>query len=298
MSTGIEGLTGGPGEGPDGGGAPGPGGTNGASPPEGSGEAKPEGGTPPPEYSFPEAYQELAERKGWKGPEDAFKAYQGAEKLLGDPAKLIKLPTDPEDAEAWGEIWAKLGRPGGPDGYQLPESGTPEGMPDITADFRNWAHDLGLTQKQAEGLLSKYAERMNGLSEEMTGQQRAALEDKIKQGQEEIRKAWGSRLNQASMNVEAAVNEFSLEWEQVDAMRDALGPVTTFNLLEAIGRKMAEPMAPGDSGPGNFEGSPAWAKEQISAKLADPAFAKAYREGAPHAKSEMKRLHELASQGS
>lgn len=97
--------------------------------------------------------------KNFKGVPDLAKSYVEARKMMGDRVKLPGENATPEEVE---KFYAKLGRPGKPDEYQIPR---PENLPEgITWDdsrvewFKGLAHRLNLTQKQASELVTSYSE--------------------------------------------------------------------------------------------------------------------------------------------
>lgn len=105
--------------------------------------------------------------KGWKSPEDPIKSYNELFRAFSDTkAKSLVPPGDDAKPEDWDAFYAKLGRPEKPDGYdfKLPE-GLPETFPydaKDAAEFKNWAHEEGLTPKQAQRLHDKFVSRQAG----------------------------------------------------------------------------------------------------------------------------------------
>jgi hypothetical protein len=110
--------------------------------------------------------------KGFKSNDDIVNSYRNLERQLGN---AVTLPdeTKPEEIQ---KFRAKLGVPDKPDGYELKlPDGLPETMPypdeDVKA-FREWAHDAGLTPKQAQALHDKFvghqAQAMQGWQQQLT----------------------------------------------------------------------------------------------------------------------------------
>lgn len=106
--------------------------------------------------------RKTVEVKGWvdKGPDDVISAYRSLESHLG---KALVPPKEDASPEDWSKFYAKLGRPEKAEAYELPRpSNIPENLPyDAgTADeFKNWAHEAGLTPRQAAAIHNKYMER-------------------------------------------------------------------------------------------------------------------------------------------
>lgn len=85
------------------------------------------------------------------------KSYVNLEKQFG--ADKIIIPKE-GDAEGWAKAYDALGRPKEPSAYDFKPVQLPEGMQYDTAledKFRPVAHNLGLTQKQAQGMRDWFA---------------------------------------------------------------------------------------------------------------------------------------------
>ena len=92
--------------------------------------------------------------------DEAVKALVHAQKLIGRrpdgwPEGWVEVPGPEAGVEAWEAIYAALGRPEGPEGYELPDLELPEGF-EISQEIRSMylekAHELGLTTEQVRGL--------------------------------------------------------------------------------------------------------------------------------------------------
>lgn len=130
----------------------------------------------------------LVEAKKWDAPEAVVKSYRDLE---AHASKALVPPSEDAKPEDWDAFYGKLGRPENPDGYEfkLPE-GVPEDMPyddTLKTEFQTWAHEAGLTPKQAAMMHDKYVQQ--------AGQQYStAVEDtatKVTGAHDELTKAWG-----------------------------------------------------------------------------------------------------------
>ena len=128
-----------------------------------------------------------------------FEPYKG--KPLGEVLKslhdaqsyaigAIKLPSDkdrPEDREKkLADIYTKLGRPADPAGYkhQLPElPGGRQWQEEHVGQFNTVAHQLGLNQAQAQGLLNFYGE--------LVGKSVPNERELLQTAEQELKDAWG-----------------------------------------------------------------------------------------------------------
>jgi hypothetical protein len=100
----------------------------------------------------------LVEAKGWRSVNDAIKSYREAETRLG---QTLSVPGKDATAEDWNKLYDKLGRPGKPTDYALKVDRTnlPADLPydeTFSIEFRNWAHEQGLNNRQAQALHDKY----------------------------------------------------------------------------------------------------------------------------------------------
>jgi hypothetical protein len=117
------------------------------------------------------------------------KSYVHTKRLVG--ADKIPLPADDAPPEMWAEVFNRLGRPADPSGYQI---GAPEDMPEgfkyspeMEADFRKMAHELGLTKKQA-------TQMWNNLNGKAIDTYKSIIESrgqKLSTETEALKKEWG-----------------------------------------------------------------------------------------------------------
>lgn len=121
----------------------------------------------------------LVEAKKWAGDDGSMdlnkvlEAYRNLESHVG---KSVVVPGEGATAEEWNAFYTKLGRPPTPNDYtlQFQREGVPENFPYSEADaveFRNWAHELGLSPKQAQGLHDKFIGKQAGMFSGMAEQQ-------------------------------------------------------------------------------------------------------------------------------
>lgn len=104
--------------------------------------------------------KELAGEKVWESVKD----FPGLAKQFVDSQKMIggsvRVPKEDATQEEWDKFHAKLGRPESADGYQfpLPEVAHGEWNKDAVGAFKKAAHGLGLTPRQAQGIMTMYAD--------------------------------------------------------------------------------------------------------------------------------------------
>lgn len=148
--------------------------------------------------------RQLVEQKGYKSPNDLGKAYRELSKKLGERPTL-EAPADDAAPEEWQAYYEKLGRPKAPEEYafKLPE-GVPENIPydnDFAVKFKNWAHDAGLSPRQAQALHDKYVQDFTGQLEGSIAQH----QQRVEEAHSTLVKEWGDPETEGyRQNVEMA----------------------------------------------------------------------------------------------
>jgi hypothetical protein len=238
--------------------------------------------------------QGYVENKGWSGPDQMLDSYRNLEKAMGAPGEsVLTLPKDAEDAEAWGAVYSKLGRPEDAAGYELSGPEVPEGGLDLTPDLANWAHEAGLSKTQAHSIFEKYNGRLEQVTQEIENQR----QEQASADEAALRKEWGGAWEE---NIAAGTRfrqKFGLDDAKMDKLESALGLRGLLELSAEIGRGLGEHKGmPGeDNGAGSqFGMTPAAAKAKIADLGLDKDFMGQYLGGNPEAKARMTRLHALA----
>ena len=218
------------------------------------------------------------------------KSYVHARKMIGaDPDQMLQLPKE-DDAEGWDSVYERLGRPNAPDGYDF-ELGDGE-QSDEVADFKNVAHQLGLTNDQARNILGIY----NQISQNDMAQEDEQFEQMNVEYLQNIQKEWGDDFNKNSELARRAFQNFASE-ELMDVMKET-GLSNHPEMLKTfarIGQVLSEDnVLPGTRGAiGSM--TPVHAQESIDSKMADKEFRSAYLDGThpnhDRAVQEMQRLH-------
>lgn len=200
--------------------------------------------TPAPQPALPwfasdttiaEQYGEYVKNKGWSGPSDVIKSYQGAEKLIGrDPNTLLVLPRadDPAGLRA---VQSKLGLPESPDKYDF---GIPKDK--INPVFDGWArknfHELGLTGSQAKDLIARYEQ----FGAEAATRQEAEYKASVTADKQTLQREWGGGFERQMNAAQTAVRALGFTAEMVNALESALGYAGTMKYLADMGKKFSE----------------------------------------------------------
>lgn len=259
---------------------------------QGAGTPAAAGGTSDWVSGLPENVRGYVANKGFKDPSMVVDAYQNLERLIGLPKeRLLKLPEKPDDP-SWGEIYGKLGRPEKPEGYQLevPKEGGDKA-------FVEWAaknfHELNLTRKQGESLVTKW----NELQASKIEAQKTATQQAQESQRATIKKEWGAAYTDKLKSMELGAQKLGLSPEHVDKIGQALGIDNTARLLEKVGTAMGEGrfITGADNGRQFGPLAPVAARDRIQTLMHDPDFSARYLKGETSAREEMNRLHEWAN---
>lgn len=230
------------------------------------------------------------QNKGWTEPTQVLDGYRNLEKLLGaDKANnAVIIPKADADPKDWANVYDRLGRPTGPDGYKvaLPEGADAEFQKNISAKF----FELGLTKTQGEAFSNWLHEAVS------TGKQQQEVQTLQMRQQEmiELQAEWGAAFNQNKAAVETGMLRLGVDEATADKIGDAIGWRAALNLFAKIGNQIGEPkFVSGEERTGfNSAMTPAQAQARINELRADPAWSKAYLSGGPNSKEnkEMQRL--------
>lgn len=284
--------------------------TGGAGGSGGGAGAGGDGGTPPPPADFlTQIPEEIRGEAYFKDIKDigglATRAFHQA-KLIGVPPEQVIRLAGPDDKAGWDGIWNRLGRPEAADKYQLGDPAkVPDGLtivPEVKTAFAQKAHELGLSQKQADALYQwQNSQRITGFETAMQGERQG-----LAAAEQALKNAWGAAYDQkigaTNQLVDTLDRELQLGGELDAALkhmpaasRVALGKA--FDRLATLYREHGVVGSGGGGGEGAL--SPAEAMQQINALLADAEFTKAWRDrtapGHAEAIARMGRLSEFAA---
>jgi hypothetical protein len=146
------------------------------------------------------------------------KSYINATQMIGKDK--VAVPNKNSTDDQWNEVYDKLGRPESADKYTL--NAKSEVVPiDETAikQFAENAHQLGLNNKQAQGILEFYKNNMEG----MAHQAKVDTETAQAQSTQELRQEWGrefdANIKKAGALAKANMNPEILDMQLKDGMR-------------------------------------------------------------------------------
>lgn len=119
------------------------------------------------------------------------KSYVSAQKMLGS---RVPLPQEDWKPEQFDEFYNKLGRPVKPEEYKLPEVKMHENVQldkEKLGKATTQLHKMGLTQKQAAGVMEYYFNSLN----EGVGEVNRGMEAQRAASTEILKKEWGDRFD-------------------------------------------------------------------------------------------------------
>jgi hypothetical protein len=146
------------------------------------------------------------------------KSYINATRMIGQDK--VAVPNENSTEDQWQEVYGKLGRPESPDKYQLETNSDVVSLDEgAIKSFAENAHQLGLNNKQAQGILEFYKNSMEGSAQ----QARIDTETAQANAEAELRKEWGrsyeDNIKKAGSVAKANMNPQILDMELKDGTR-------------------------------------------------------------------------------
>ena len=239
--------------------------------------------------SLPDDIRHEPVLKNFKSWDALAKSYVHANRKLGVPSdQLMQIPQG-ENAD-WNGVYKAMGRPDTPDQYEL------NGTGDMAQNFRNQAHQLGLSQKQASELMNWYSEVQSGVDssddEDFASEQVQWVAD--------LQKEWGDSYIKNTKLAERAFRQFGSE-DALEVMNaTGLGSHPSLvKMFSQIGQFLAEDGQLTGNQQGRIGGiTPGSAKTRIDELLNDQDFSKRYYDQYhprhQDAVNQMQRLYEAA----
>jgi len=146
------------------------------------------------------------------------KSYINATRMIGQDK--VAVPNNNSTDDQWNEVYDKLGRPESPDKYKLEANSDVVPLDESAIkQFAENAHQLGLNNKQAQGILEFYKNSMEGSAQ----QSRIDTETSQAQAEQELRKEWGrsydDNIKRAAQVAKANMNAEILDLTLSDGRR-------------------------------------------------------------------------------
>jgi hypothetical protein len=279
------------------------------------------GAAPPPDWA-PEDARELVQAKGWKQPGDVVAGYRELERFLGadKAARGVVLPKDDNDAEGWGQLWQRLGRPEKPQGYGLDK--IQGANPQVVEPIAQAMHELGLSTRQATKLAEAWVGLSQRVQEEGAAQRQTEAAERAGRELEEVKRAWGAdyepRADLATRFALSFIGAVPLlkedltlangmvvkagrpdprseEYQDLVALEEAWGTRKLLQRMYAMGARMGEMRNPDGGGPATV--NPATregALEEIQKLRVDKEFQQRLKDGDAFAREQWDNLYKTA----
>jgi len=212
-------------------------------------------------------------------------------KMGAPPENFVQVPNA---GESWDGVYQALGRPEEPSGYSFDDY---ENQPGQFDEFRGKAHQLGLTQNQAEKLLEISSQEQQQNSK----MQQQHMEQLEMEGQQALMKEWPGKEYDKNMEyARRAFGQFATPelLQFVENTRIGDHP-EIIKMMSNIGKSFAEhQLLVGTDSPTQL--SPVNAQQKIDEKFGDKDFNEAYlnKEHPNHdsAVKQMSRLFQSANE--
>lgn len=217
------------------------------------------------------------------------KAYRSTETMVG--RDKIALPKDVNDAEGWNNVYAKLGRPSEPSGYEL-KAGE-GGDQKIADEFAGIAHELGLSKTQAQGMAAKWDAKAQALA---TANAAAAEQTFLSTAQADfdaLQQSWGGQADHKMAAAQRAGVTFGIDQPTMDKMERAIGTTKFLSFMADVGAAISEDSGSGQGNAAQSAMTPEAARARLSELKGDAAWVAKYQAGGADEKAEVARLNNI-----
>ncbi len=189
----------------------------------------------------PENIRDLLEAKKWNNINQIVDGYNDLEKFTGIGKHLVIPETD--DSDGWKDVWNIMGRPETHDKYTLDYAGDVEISEELTGQFKEFAHGLGLTQKQFNAIVGFQLEAVGAQTEAYDSQ----LASQIKENTTALKQRWGEANYEAKVKGARIIADSLGIYQTLEAKGLASDP-EIIQMLDTIASRTTEdvitPQAP------------------------------------------------------
>lgn len=182
----------------------------------------------------PEAVRNLLEAKKWTNVEQITDGFVNLEKMLGAGEHLF-VPESAEDTEGWNNVYKILGRPETHDKYELSYDGEVEISDELVGQFKQFAHGLGLTQKQFGDVVKFQLDAIAAQGEAYNAQLATQKEENIAA----LKQKWGETNYEVKVKGARIIADSLGIYQTLEAKGLASDP-TIIEMLDTIASRTAE----------------------------------------------------------
>jgi hypothetical protein len=231
-----------------------------------------------------ETMRGYAETKNFPSPEEAVRSYANLEKLLGTKANAVMIPGEGATPEEQAAFFEKIGRPGAPENYPVPDALKED---PLVKGFAGEAHKLGITSKQFEGVMGFISAQQQATVEATNAQRDAAAQADMDALKKDLP---GLKYDALLEHGRRAVRTLGLDQPVLDKLEGALGTRGMLELMGKIGAGSAEsPFIDGQ--PSGTAPSPEAARLEYASLSKDQAFMKKWMSGDTDAVARVNKLN-------
>ena len=211
---------------------------------------------------------------------------------LVDVKGVMRSP-DTDNKEAMDAFYTQLGRPETADGYKdsIVKDDVPRGLTfdqDMLSQFKNTAHDLGLTKEQAAGIMEFELGRYDSINQQQTYQ--------LEQARDILKTQWGNEYSNRKSGVSAVKKyyegshpEYMTQLEEVAGTNPVLAMIMADAGMSLVEKGHVE------AGQAYSGSTPHEAKEKIAEIRNNKEHP--WHKGDPAARAKMVKLYEQAYPG-
>ncbi len=175
----------------------------------------------------------IVKSKGWNTVEKIVDGFIGLEKFKGIGEHLV-IP-EAEDAEGWDNVYKQLGRPETHDKYELGYEGNIDVSDELVGQFKQFAHGLGLTQKQFNDVVGFQLDAITAQSEAYDAQLATQKEENIVA----LKQKWGETNYAVKVKGARIIADSLGIYQTLEAKGLASDPVI-IEMLDTIAARTAE----------------------------------------------------------
>ena len=233
--------------------------------------------------ALPDPVKEILSRKQWKNINQVLHGYAELEKFTGK-GKPISIP-EGDDPAAWDKVFNALGRPETHDKYELKYEGKTEIDDALLGKFKQYAHSLGLTQKQFNNIVNFQLEAAAAQQDAWAQENKQITEQERNNRLAAIRQKYGADSGQKLKDALDTAKTLKI-FDIIEAKGLGDDPEIIFMLNDLKSMMAEDTLTPAD-GAGLSEKDPAEEMEEI--KISKAFVEKLH----PDHKKTMKRFMEL-----
>lgn len=235
----------------------------------------------------------MADLKGWKSPADVLTSYRTLEQHIGvPPDRIIKLP-EAGDTAGLAAVHAKLG-------FAAPATAADYGLAQIDGfdpTFAAAAGDVFLKHGVPKDMASGAMKEVGGLLQKMEADYESQRATQFANEMTSLKTEWGANFEPLQETAKRAAAEYmpkaGLAVEDLDSIREAIGPAKFNKLWAGIGSTMGESaFVAGGTQQALGAMTPAAAVAKRAQLAQDPAWIARYQGGDIRAVNEWKQVND------